>query len=130
MLNFCFVHGDDTRHVMKLQLQVLSFDTSHLLSSCECDMISHNSVSRSDFLPDIDTHTHIDTFIEHPKLKYFTHMFVLHHRQMLVVWKEGKQHDRYNSFRSAFELLEEVGRDPQDCFVENNEDLSPLQKLT
>ena len=48
---------------------------------------------------------------------------------MLVVRKEGKAHDRYNSFRSAFELLESVGREPQDCFDERKEDLPPLQKL-
>ena len=48
---------------------------------------------------------------------------------MLVVRKEGKEHARYNSFRSAFELLESVGRDPQDCFDEIHEDLPPLQKL-
>merc|ERR1719201_443734 len=70
MVNFCFAHGDDTHHVMQLQLA-----------------------------------------------------------QMLVVRKEGKAHDRYNSFRSAFELLEAVGREPRDCFDETNEDLPPLQKL-
>ena len=48
---------------------------------------------------------------------------------MLVVRKEGKAHDRYNSFRSAFELLESVGREPQDCFDERDEDLPPLQKM-
>ena len=48
---------------------------------------------------------------------------------MLVVRKEGKAHDRYNSFRSAFELLEAVEREPQDCFDESKEDLPPLQKL-
>ncbi len=48
---------------------------------------------------------------------------------MLVVRKEGKAHDRYNSFRSAFELLEAVGCEPQDCFEEKNEDLPPLQML-
>ena len=48
---------------------------------------------------------------------------------MLVVRKEGKAHDRYNSFRSTFELLEAVGREPRDLFDENNEDLPPLQKL-
>ena len=48
---------------------------------------------------------------------------------MLVVRKEGKAHDRYNSFRSAFELLESVGREPQDCFDEREEDLPPLQKM-
>merc|ERR1719174_1247797 len=72
MVNFSFVHGDDTKHVMELQLQ---------------------------------------------------------HAQMLVVRKEGKEHARYNSFRSAFELLESVERDPQDCFDERHEDLPPLQKL-
>ena len=30
------------------------------------------------------------------------------HEQMLVVRKEGKAHNQYNSFRSAFELLETV----------------------
>ena len=48
---------------------------------------------------------------------------------MLVVRKEGKAHQRYNSFRSAFELLESVGREPHDCFEESNKDLPPLQKL-
>ena len=48
---------------------------------------------------------------------------------MLVVRKEGKAHDRYNSFRSAFELLEAVEREPRDCFDESKEDLPPLQKL-
>ena len=48
---------------------------------------------------------------------------------MLVVRKEGKAHNRYNSFRSAFELLETVGREPHDFFEENEDDLPPLQKL-
>ena len=48
---------------------------------------------------------------------------------MLVVRKEGKAHDQYNSFRSAFELLESVGREPFDSFDFKNEDLPPLQKL-
>ena len=48
---------------------------------------------------------------------------------MLVVRKEGKAHDKYNSFRSAFELLESVGREPQDCFEELSEDMPPLQRL-
>ena len=51
------------------------------------------------------------------------------HAQMLVVRKEGKAHDQYNSFRSAFELLESVGRAPLDCFNETDEDLPPLEKL-
>ena len=62
--------------------------------------------------------THID------KLTY-THS---QHAQMLVVRKEGKAHDQYNSFRSAFELLESVGRAPLDCFNETDEDLPPLEK--
>ena len=53
----------------------------------------------------------------------------LQHAQMLVVRKEGKAHARYNSFRSAFELLEAVGREPHDVFEERNEDLPPLEKL-
>ena len=48
---------------------------------------------------------------------------------MIVVRKEGKLHDKYNSFRSAFELLESVGSEPHDYFVETNEDLPPLDKL-
>ena len=48
---------------------------------------------------------------------------------MLVVRKESKAHARYNSFRSAFELLETVGREPHDIFEERSEDLPPLQKL-
>ena len=48
---------------------------------------------------------------------------------MMVVRKEGKAHDQYNSFRSAFELLEAVGREPHDHFEETEEDVSPLQRL-
>ena len=48
---------------------------------------------------------------------------------MLVVRKEGKAHDRYNSFRSAFELLEAVGREPHDHFQEKADDLPPLETL-
>merc|ERR1711981_1415052 len=61
-----------------------------------------------------------------------THLIMelqLQHAQMLVVRKEGKAHDRYNSFRSTFELLEAVGREPHDCFDETKEDLPPLQTL-
>ena len=54
---------------------------------------------------------------------------MLQHSQMLVVRKEGKAHDRYNSFRSAFELLEAVGREPHDRFQEKADDLPPLQTL-
>ena len=57
------------------------------------------------------------------------HVYVLQHSQMLIVRKEGKAHDRYNSFRSAFELLEAVGREPHDRFQEKADDLPPLQTL-
>ena len=57
------------------------------------------------------------------------HVSVLQHAQMLVVRKEGKAHNRYNSFRSAFELLEAVGREPHDRFQEKADDLPPLQTL-
>lgn len=53
----------------------------------------------------------------------------LQHAQMLVVRKEGKAHDRYNSFRSAFELLEVVDQQPNDGFEEKAEDMPPLQRL-
>merc|ERR1719199_558153 len=53
----------------------------------------------------------------------------IQHAQMLVVRKEGKAHDQYNSFRSAFELLEAVGREPHDHFEETEEDVLPLQRL-
>ena len=72
LINFRFAHGDDTRHVMELQLQ---------------------------------------------------------HEQMLVVRKEGKAHRQYNSFRSACELLETVGKAPNDGFVETEDDQSPLERL-
>ena len=57
------------------------------------------------------------------------HVYVLQHSQMLIVRKEGKAHDRYNSFRSAFELLEAVGREPHDHFQEKADDLPPLETL-
>ena len=48
---------------------------------------------------------------------------------MLVVRKEGKAHEQYNSFRSAFELLEAVGREPHDAFKELQEGIPTVQKL-
>ena len=72
LVNFSFAHGDETHHVMELQLQ---------------------------------------------------------HQQMLVVRKAGKAHNQYNSFRSAFELLESVGSEPHDEFVETDEDLPPMERL-
>ena len=56
-------------------------------------------------------------------------MFVMQHAQMLVVRKEGKAHDQYNSFRSAFELMESVGNEPSDSFSEMADDLPPLEML-
>ena len=47
----------------------------------------------------------------------------------MVVRKQGKAHHQYNSFRSAFELLESVGREPHDGFEETHEDLPPLLRL-
>merc|ERR1712048_513486 len=72
LVNFRFAHGDDTHHVMELQLQ---------------------------------------------------------HKQMLVVRKAGKAHNQYNSFRSAFELLEAVGREPHDGFEDLQEGIPTVQKL-
>ena len=56
-------------------------------------------------------------------------IFFVQHAQMLVVRKEGKAHDQYNSFRSAFELMETVGREPNDSFNEMVHDLPPLEML-
>ena len=47
---------------------------------------------------------------------------------MLVVRKEGKAHEQYNSFRSAFELLEAVGREPTDGFYELQEGIPTVQQ--
>ena len=47
---------------------------------------------------------------------------------MLVVRKEGKLHAQYNSFRSAYELLEAVSHEPNDAFGDLNEEIS-LQRL-
>ena len=55
----------------------------------------------------------------------------LQHEMLLVVRKEGGAHEKYASFRSAFELLEAVGKAPKDEFVEkkNEDDLSPVEQL-
>ena len=47
---------------------------------------------------------------------------------MLVVRKEGKAHAQYNSFRSAFELLEAVGREPHDGFQDLQEGIPTVQQ--
>ena len=57
------------------------------------------------------------------------HVYPSQHAQMLVVRKEGKAHQRYNSFRSAFELLEVVGHEPKDCFEELQDDSPTLERL-
>ena len=57
------------------------------------------------------------------------HAYPSQHSQMLVVRKEGKAHQRYNSFRSAFELLEVVGHEPKDCFEELQDDSPTLERL-
>ena len=55
----------------------------------------------------------------------------LQHEMLLVVRKEGGAHEKYASFRSAFELLEAVGKAPKDEFEESKkeEDLSPVEQL-
>ena len=40
----------------------------------------------------------------------------LQHKSLLLVRKEGGGHKDYNEFRSAFELLEAVGKAPTDSF--------------
>ena len=40
----------------------------------------------------------------------------LQHENLLLVRKEGGGHKDYNEFRSAFELLEAVGKAPMDAF--------------
>ena len=38
----------------------------------------------------------------------------MQHETLLRVRKEGNAHDKYNSFRSAFEILETIGKPPAD----------------
>ena len=59
----------------------------------------------------------------------YIYIYASQHAQMLVVRKEGKAHEQYNSFRSAFELLESVGREPHDGFNELQEGVPMVQKL-
>ncbi len=47
----------------------------------------------------------------------------LQHQMMLVVRKQGEGHESYNEFRSAFELLEAVGREPHDKFVDDEQEV-------
>ena len=46
----------------------------------------------------------------------------LQHESMLLVRKEGGGHQDYNEFRSAFELLEAVGKEPHDNFEDTEHD--------
>ena len=45
----------------------------------------------------------------------------LQHEMLLVVRKEGGAHAAYNNFRSALELLESVGKPPNDSFEEQED---------
>ena len=38
----------------------------------------------------------------------------MQHETLLRVRKEGNAHEKYNSFRSAFEVLETIGKPPAD----------------
>ena len=53
----------------------------------------------------------------------------LQHESMLLVRKEGGGHEDYNEFRSAYELLEAVGKEPKDMFedAEQNAAAEPTQ---
>ena len=46
-------------------------------------------------------------------LTYFD-VLQVQHETLLRVRKEGNAHDKYNSFRSAFEILETIGKPPAD----------------
>ena len=46
-------------------------------------------------------------------LAYFD-VLQVQHETLLRVRKEGNAHDKYNSFRSAFEILETIGKPPAD----------------
>ena len=51
------------------------------------------------------------------------------HETLLVIRKEGGAHEAYAGFRSAFELLEAIGKAPADVFAETSsvDDLSPIE---
>ena len=48
----------------------------------------------------------------------------LQHENLLLVRKEGGGHKDYNEFRSAFELLEAVGKAPTDAFEDATADVT------
>ena len=53
------------------------------------------------------------------------------HETLLVIRKEGGAHEAYAGFRSAFELLEAIGKAPADVFDETSsvDDLSPIEAM-
>jgi len=53
------------------------------------------------------------------------------HATLLVIRKEGGAHEAYAGFRSAFELLEAIGKAPADVFDETSsvDDLSPIEAM-
>ena len=55
----------------------------------------------------------------------------LQHEMLLVIRKEGGAHEAYSSFRSAFEVLEAIGRAPNDTFNEEltQEEMNPVDWL-
>ena len=55
----------------------------------------------------------------------------LQHEMLLVIRKEGKAHEAYAAFRSAFEVLEAIGKPPDDVFSEKleREEMNPIDRL-
>ena len=55
----------------------------------------------------------------------------LQHEMLLVIRKEGKAHESYGSFRSAYEILEAIGKAPSDVFDEDlsEEEMNPVDVL-
>ena len=55
----------------------------------------------------------------------------LQHEMLLVIRKEGKAHESYAAFRSAFEVLEAIGKAPDDFFNEElkREEMAPVDRL-
>ena len=55
----------------------------------------------------------------------------LQHEALLVIRKEGKAHEAYSDFRSAFEVLEATGAPPPDVFDESGaaDELSPIDMM-
>ena len=58
----------------------------------------------------------------HPLLLLtYLHALQVQHETLLRVRKEGNAHEKYNSFRSAFEILETIGKPPADDLGEHYE---------